>query len=201
MSSDCSYCNTCFCLFYLSGRNPKAQISNLPRECIRNFFPKRKCFVFDRPINDKELLANIEKVAEYQLDPKFQEQTKNFCSYILTQARAKTLRERITITGKRESQFHILWGLIIVEYIIGCVVQDLFLILHRIMGPQIFILHEYTCIFILLLDVYKFLSKITTIDSKIYNIHTYKKCSANNESLTGVKTEYLISFIEVIYNE
>ncbi|XP_036302744.1 guanylate-binding protein 6 isoform X3 [Pipistrellus kuhlii] len=85
----------------IPGRNPKAQKSNLPRECIRNFFPKRKCFVFDRPINDKELLANIEKVAEYQLDPKFQEQTKNFCSYILTQARAKTLRERITITGKR----------------------------------------------------------------------------------------------------
>ncbi|XP_054448026.1 guanylate-binding protein 6-like [Pteronotus mesoamericanus] len=85
----------------IPGRNPKAQISNLPRECIRHFFPKRKCFVFDRPTNDKELLANIENVAEYQLDPKFQEQTKNFCSYILTQGRTKTLREGIMVTGKR----------------------------------------------------------------------------------------------------
>ncbi|XP_054577268.1 guanylate-binding protein 6-like isoform X2 [Eptesicus fuscus] len=85
----------------IPGRNPKAQISNLPRECIRHFFPKRKCFVFDRPINDKELLASIEKVADNQLDPNFKEQTKNFCSYILTQARTKTLRKGITITGKR----------------------------------------------------------------------------------------------------
>ncbi|XP_008152924.1 guanylate-binding protein 6-like [Eptesicus fuscus] len=85
----------------IPGLNPKAQISNLPRECIQHFFPKRKCFVFDRPINNKELLANIEKVADNQLDPKFQEQTKNFCSYILTQARTKTLREGITVTGKR----------------------------------------------------------------------------------------------------
>lgn len=85
----------------IPGRNPKAQISNLPRECIRHFFPKRKCFVFDRPINDKELLANIEKVADNQLDPNFKEQTMNFCSYILTQTRTKTLRKGITITGKR----------------------------------------------------------------------------------------------------
>ncbi|XP_023613383.1 guanylate-binding protein 6-like isoform X1 [Myotis lucifugus] len=83
------------------GLNRKAQISNFPRECIRHFFPRRKCFVFDRPINDKELLAHIEKISEYQLNPKFKEQTKNFCSYILTQARTKTLREGITVTGKR----------------------------------------------------------------------------------------------------
>ncbi|KAM5323992.1 guanylate-binding protein 6 isoform 1-T1 [Glossophaga mutica] len=85
----------------LPGRNSKAQISNLPKECIRHFFPKRKCFVFDRPTHDKELLANIENIAEHQLDPQFQEQTKNFCSYILTQSRTKTLREGIMVTGKR----------------------------------------------------------------------------------------------------
>ncbi|XP_036302738.1 guanylate-binding protein 6-like [Pipistrellus kuhlii] len=85
----------------IPGMNHKAQISNLPRECIRNFFPRRKCFVFDRPTNDKKLLANIEKVADNQLDPNFKEETKNFCSYIFTQARTKTLREGIMINGKR----------------------------------------------------------------------------------------------------
>ncbi|KAM7097873.1 guanylate-binding protein 6-like isoform 1-T3 [Molossus nigricans] len=85
----------------IPGRNPRAQISNLPRECIRHFFPKRKCFVFDRPTTDKDLLAHIEKVATHQLDPKFLEQTKMFCSYIFTQARTKTLREGIPVTGKR----------------------------------------------------------------------------------------------------
>ncbi|XP_074191204.1 guanylate-binding protein 6 [Rhinolophus sinicus] len=85
----------------IPGRNPKVQMSNLPREAIRHFFPKRKCFVFDRPTNDKELLANIENVTETQLEPEFQEQAKNFCSYIFSQARTKTLREGITVTGKR----------------------------------------------------------------------------------------------------
>ncbi|XP_066232952.1 guanylate-binding protein 6-like [Saccopteryx leptura] len=85
----------------IPGRNPKVQLSNLPRECIRHYFPKQKCFVFDRPTNNKELLANIENIAEYQLDPKFLEQTKRFCSYISTRARTKTLREGIMVTGKR----------------------------------------------------------------------------------------------------
>uniref|UniRef100_A0A8C3WV75 GB1/RHD3-type G domain-containing protein n=1 Tax=Catagonus wagneri TaxID=51154 RepID=A0A8C3WV75_9CETA len=78
-----------------------AQISNLPREYIRHFFPKRKCFVFDRPINNKKLLASIENVSEDQLDPEFQEQTKKFCSYVFTNARTKTLRDGITVTGNR----------------------------------------------------------------------------------------------------
>ncbi|XP_036901348.1 guanylate-binding protein 6-like isoform X1 [Sturnira hondurensis] len=84
----------------IPGRNPKVQIANLPRECIRHFFLKRKCFVFDQPTKDRELLANIENVPENELDPKFQEQTKNFCSYIYTQSRTKTLREGIMVTGK-----------------------------------------------------------------------------------------------------
>ncbi|KAF4021605.1 hypothetical protein G4228_013000 [Cervus hanglu yarkandensis] len=85
----------------IPGRNPKARTSNLPRECIRHFFPTRKCFVFDWPTNKKELLYNIENVSEDQLDPKFLRQTKNFCSYIFTNAKVKTLKEGITVTGNR----------------------------------------------------------------------------------------------------
>ncbi|XP_007073831.1 guanylate-binding protein 6-like [Panthera pardus] len=85
----------------IPGKNPRIQASNLPRECIRHFFPKRKCFVFDRPTNDTKLLANIENIPENQLDPKFQKQANNFCSYIFTQARTKILREGVMITGNR----------------------------------------------------------------------------------------------------
>ncbi|KAM5267212.1 guanylate-binding protein 6-like [Hipposideros larvatus] len=85
----------------IPGRNPKIQMSNRSREFIQHFFPKRKCFVFDRPTNDKKLLANIENVTETQLDPEFQEQIKIFCSYIFTEARTKTLREGIKVNGKR----------------------------------------------------------------------------------------------------
>ncbi|XP_008072382.1 guanylate-binding protein 6-like [Carlito syrichta] len=85
----------------IPGNNPRAQISNLSRECIRHFFPKRKCFVFVRPTHDKYFLTNIEKVSESQLDPKFKEQTNIFCSFIFTHARTKTLRGGITVTGNR----------------------------------------------------------------------------------------------------
>ncbi|XP_023580097.1 guanylate-binding protein 4 isoform X2 [Octodon degus] len=85
----------------IPGKNPKIQKSNFPRECIRYFFPVRKCFVFDRPTNDRNLLFNIENVPESQLERRFQDQSKNFCSYIFTNGKTKTLREGIIVTGNR----------------------------------------------------------------------------------------------------
>uniref|UniRef100_A0A8C7C043 GB1/RHD3-type G domain-containing protein n=1 Tax=Neovison vison TaxID=452646 RepID=A0A8C7C043_NEOVI len=75
--------------------------SNMPRECIRQFFPKRKCFVFDRPTSDRNLLFHLEKVPEDKLDSTFQEQSKKFCTYIFNHTKTKTLREGITVTGSR----------------------------------------------------------------------------------------------------
>ncbi|XP_006831125.1 PREDICTED: guanylate-binding protein 4-like [Chrysochloris asiatica] len=85
----------------IKGTNPKIQKSNLPRECIRRFFPKRKCFVFDRPTSDNSLLHHIEEVPEEQLDSNFRKQAENFCSYIYSQAKIKTLRQGIIVTGNR----------------------------------------------------------------------------------------------------
>uniref|UniRef100_A0A8C9I1K9 Guanylate binding protein 7 n=1 Tax=Piliocolobus tephrosceles TaxID=591936 RepID=A0A8C9I1K9_9PRIM len=87
----------------IPGKNPQIQNSNKPRKWIRHFFPKRKCFVFDRPTNDKKLLLHVEEVPEDQLDINFQVQLENFRSYILTHAKTKTLREGILVTGNRES--------------------------------------------------------------------------------------------------
>ncbi|XP_069862423.1 guanylate-binding protein 7-like [Dipodomys merriami] len=85
----------------IPGMNPKIRNANLPKECIRHFFPKRKCFVFDRPTTEKELLIHIEDLPEDQLDCNFQVQSKNFCSYIFANAKPKNLREGIIVTGKR----------------------------------------------------------------------------------------------------
>ncbi|KAM8791741.1 LOW QUALITY PROTEIN: guanylate-binding protein 6-like [Rhynchonycteris naso] len=85
----------------IPGLNPKAKSSNILRECIRHFFPKRKCFVFDRPTKETELLAHIDDILESQLDPKFRKQSENFCNYIFTHARTKTLREEVQVTGNR----------------------------------------------------------------------------------------------------
>ena len=84
------------------GDNPRIQASNLTRKCIRLFFPKRKCFVFDQPTCDKALLRKLDTISEEQLDPMFQEQTRAFVSYIFTDSKIKTLREGIKVTGNRE---------------------------------------------------------------------------------------------------
>jgi hypothetical protein len=77
----------------------------MSRECIRHFFPKQKCFVFDQPKYAEELLAHMEDVIDNQLDSKFQEQSRSFCSYIFTHGRTKTLREGIQVTGNCEFPF------------------------------------------------------------------------------------------------
>ncbi|XP_036852212.2 guanylate-binding protein 3-like isoform X1 [Manis javanica] len=85
----------------IPGTNQQIHNSNMPRECIRLFFPKRKCFVFDRPTNDKYMLFHIDNVPEEHLDSNFRMQSKNFCSYIFAHGRPKTLREGIIVTGNR----------------------------------------------------------------------------------------------------
>ncbi|XP_069934197.1 guanylate-binding protein 7 isoform X2 [Oryctolagus cuniculus] len=81
--------------------NARIQNANKPVMCIRYFFPKRKCFVFDRPTNDKNLLARMEEVPEDQLELNFKKQSEKFCSYIFTHGKTKTLRQGIIVTGNR----------------------------------------------------------------------------------------------------
>ncbi|XP_054448073.1 guanylate-binding protein 7-like [Pteronotus mesoamericanus] len=83
----------------IPGEDPQIQKANLPRGFIRKFFPRRNCFVLDRPTNDKKLLQHMEDMPENQLDLNFQEQSKNFCQYIFTHAKTKTIRQEIIVTG------------------------------------------------------------------------------------------------------
>uniref|UniRef100_A0A671EUB1 Guanylate binding protein family member 6 n=1 Tax=Rhinolophus ferrumequinum TaxID=59479 RepID=A0A671EUB1_RHIFE len=85
----------------IPGEGSQIQNSNRTRECIRKFFPKRKCFVFDRPTNDKKLLHRLHEASENQLETTFQEQSKNFCSYVFKNAKAKTLRQGLIVDGYR----------------------------------------------------------------------------------------------------
>lgn len=85
----------------IQGDNLKVQQSNMTRECIRYFFPVRKCFVFDRPTSDKRLLLQIENVPENQLERNFQVESEKFCSYIFTNGKTKTLRGGVIVTGNR----------------------------------------------------------------------------------------------------
>ncbi|XP_035273678.1 guanylate-binding protein 1-like isoform X3 [Anguilla anguilla] len=83
----------------VKGNSKHAAYSNGPRECIRNYFPTRKCFVFDQPAS-KEKLRVIEELTDADLEPAFVRQTLEFCSYIFKHSKEKTMTGGYKVTGQ-----------------------------------------------------------------------------------------------------
>lgn len=81
------------------GFSPKIQQYNFPRECIRNFFPSRKCFIFDRPTN-REQLHKLEQLPENKLEPTFVVQTQKFCDYVFSNSQTKTVQGGHIVNGR-----------------------------------------------------------------------------------------------------
>ncbi|XP_063168614.1 guanylate-binding protein 1-like [Candoia aspera] len=71
---------------------------NLPRECIRMFFPTRKCFTFERPTETKKL-KYLEMMQEEELNPDFVEQAGQFCHYVYEESKQKTIPGGHVLTG------------------------------------------------------------------------------------------------------
>ncbi|XP_066574462.1 guanylate-binding protein 1 isoform X2 [Amia ocellicauda] len=82
-----------------TGIGPKNALYNAPRECIRKYFPSRKCFVFDQP-SSKEKIKKLEELRDDELDPGFVKQTRDFCSHILNHSQIKTINEGFKVTGR-----------------------------------------------------------------------------------------------------
>ncbi|XP_051497525.1 guanylate-binding protein 1-like [Apus apus] len=81
-----------------AGSSPETQLYNHPRECIRQFFPERKCFVFDQPAGRRKLPL-LEELPDDELDPDFQQQVEKFCSYIWEKSPPKTVPGGHIVTG------------------------------------------------------------------------------------------------------
>ncbi|KAJ8281456.1 hypothetical protein GJAV_G00067910 [Gymnothorax javanicus] len=73
--------------------------SNGPRECIRNYFPTRKCFVFDRPGTRKQL-NKIEQLTDDDLEEEFIQQTREFCNHVFKNSKEKTFTGGIAVNGQ-----------------------------------------------------------------------------------------------------
>ncbi|XP_040607612.1 guanylate-binding protein 1 isoform X2 [Mesocricetus auratus] len=73
---------------------------NLPRLCIRKFFPKKKCFIFCPPTEWKKL-SQLETLQEHEIDSEFLQQVAEFCLYILKNCKTKTLPGSILVNGPR----------------------------------------------------------------------------------------------------
>ncbi|XP_073711386.1 guanylate-binding protein 4 isoform X3 [Misgurnus anguillicaudatus] len=85
------------------GAGKKISDYNMPRECIRSYFPSRKCFVFPSPASP-ENMGCLESLQEQDLVPGFREATRNFCEYIFVKSAVKKLKGGHTVTGKMLGQ-------------------------------------------------------------------------------------------------
>ncbi|XP_039629554.1 guanylate-binding protein 1-like [Polypterus senegalus] len=81
------------------GIGKKVSDYNLPRQCIRNFFPTRKCFVFVPP-TAPEKMKNMEFLPETELCPSFVQATRDFCKYVFQQSDVKKLKGGHKVTGR-----------------------------------------------------------------------------------------------------
>uniref|UniRef100_A0A8D1XMG6 GB1/RHD3-type G domain-containing protein n=1 Tax=Sus scrofa TaxID=9823 RepID=A0A8D1XMG6_PIG len=80
------------------GADKSLQNFNLPRQCIQKFFPTKKCFIFDSPTHRKKL-AQLETLHDDDLEPDFVQQVAEFCSYIFSHSKSKTLPEGSKANG------------------------------------------------------------------------------------------------------
>ncbi|XP_062818767.1 guanylate-binding protein 1 [Anolis carolinensis] len=71
---------------------------NLPRLCIRKFFPSRKCFTFDRPTNRKNL-RRLAELEEEDLEEEFLKPVARFCEHVWETAKRKTVPGGQAVTG------------------------------------------------------------------------------------------------------
>ncbi|XP_063069927.1 guanylate-binding protein 1-like [Engraulis encrasicolus] len=88
-----------FALQLKPGNGRKVNDYNLPRECIRKYFPSRKCFNFPFPTNP-ENVKRLESLALSELDSEFLEVTERFCNYVFDHSPAKQLKDGHAVDGR-----------------------------------------------------------------------------------------------------
>ncbi|KAL2086085.1 hypothetical protein ACEWY4_017144 [Coilia grayii] len=91
-----------FALQLKKGLAPKIGTYNLPRQCIRNFFPTRRCFTFPFPTTP-ENMKHLDSMSESELCPDFLRVADRFCTYVFTESCVKTVQGGHRVTGSRFS--------------------------------------------------------------------------------------------------
>ncbi|XP_061094492.1 guanylate-binding protein 1-like [Conger conger] len=82
-----------------AGHGKQVMQFNMPRNCLRNYFPKRKCFVFDCPTS-AENMKLMDELSDEKLEPSFVQQATSFCDYIYGEAKTKTMKGGYNMTGR-----------------------------------------------------------------------------------------------------
>ncbi|XP_043094387.1 guanylate-binding protein 1-like isoform X1 [Puntigrus tetrazona] len=88
-----------FALKLKHGTSRKVMEYNLPRECIKKFFPSRTCFTFPFP-TAPENVARLERLDPADLSAEFLEVTGRFCKFVFDKTEVKKLKDGYTVTGR-----------------------------------------------------------------------------------------------------
>uniref|UniRef100_A0A8C2DSX2 Guanylate binding protein 1 n=1 Tax=Cyprinus carpio TaxID=7962 RepID=A0A8C2DSX2_CYPCA len=89
-----------FALNLRKGVSKKTRDYNLPRECIRRYFPSRKCFVFPFPVTSQEDMTRLEILQDQDLAQQFLEVTGHFCDHMFVNSDVKRLKGGHIVTGQ-----------------------------------------------------------------------------------------------------
>uniref|UniRef100_A0A671KGV6 Guanylate-binding protein 2-like n=1 Tax=Sinocyclocheilus anshuiensis TaxID=1608454 RepID=A0A671KGV6_9TELE len=88
-----------FALKLKLGNSSQVNNYNLPRECIRKYFPSRKCFTFPFQTNPDNV-SYLETLDPAEISQRFLEVTGRFCQFIFDQSQVKNLKDGHTVTGR-----------------------------------------------------------------------------------------------------
>ncbi|XP_062402983.1 guanylate-binding protein 1-like [Sardina pilchardus] len=72
---------------------------NLPRECIRKYFPSRRCYPFPFPTNP-ENMSRLESLNQDELSAAFLEVAKQFCTFVFEHSQEKLMKGGYIVSGK-----------------------------------------------------------------------------------------------------
>ncbi|XP_053385528.1 guanylate-binding protein 1-like [Mercenaria mercenaria] len=85
------------CLAKQLGTDCNKETYNRPRECIKKYFPTRKCFTFDTPGN-RDVILRLDKARPKELSKAFEDESKKFVQFVY-QCKGKALLTSKTVTG------------------------------------------------------------------------------------------------------
>ncbi|XP_056603484.1 guanylate-binding protein 6-like [Triplophysa dalaica] len=88
-----------FALKLKLGNSVQVMNYNLPRECIRKYFPSRKCFTFPFPTNPDNV-SYLETLDPAEISKPFLEVTDYFSRFIFGHSQVKNLKDGHKVTGR-----------------------------------------------------------------------------------------------------
>ena len=88
-----------YCLALMPRSDDRTKEFNNPRSCMRKYFKRRKCFVFEQPAKRKQLHC-LEELTDTELDEDFVRNVMDFKNYVHSRCKPFTLLDGTPVKGR-----------------------------------------------------------------------------------------------------